>query len=478
MADFFQPQQQQDPDAIRKAMLLKMFGAAAGGGQPAGVPPNSMMNPTKPVNMTPTGDADPAQRPLAAKPTAQPLATAAAAANNNGGNMEPGSAPPILPEADWQKQNPGPEHKPYVEPDLKHRLLMGLFGGMQNFGHDPGAGERMLGNYLSNIQQNEEKEKNYPQQAAADAHQRYMTAAQGAEVPLHLKNLQAEIDKRQAEAQAKLHPPEEFSHIAIKDPADPEMAKPALFNKKTGAILDPDTKLAIPGAQLWEKPTRPEKQNDFDQYYGQWMKDTKQPDTAANRLAAHKQWEIKPEQPGANDTRLDRSYQYNNNIIEKQRTPLDQRLERLDRVEQAINQKSAQADALIAPELLSVMVGGMGSGLRMSEAEISRIVGGRSKLEDLKAKLDKWDPRTGGGLSVTDEQRKQMLDLLKAVREKTEAKQRAFDEAQEALIHAGDVGEHRKITADLKKKLSAIDGGAAATGGNQGQPGALPPGWK
>src|SRR5260370_14040213 len=87
MADFFQPQQQQDPDAIRKAMLLKMFGAAAGGGQPAGVPPNSMMNPTKPVNMTPTGDADPAQRPLAAKPTTQPLAEATDAAKINGRNI-------------------------------------------------------------------------------------------------------------------------------------------------------------------------------------------------------------------------------------------------------------------------------------------------------------------------------------------------------------------------------------------------------
>src|SRR5260370_40789937 len=62
MAEFFKSPNQ-DPDAIRRAMVLKMFGAAAAGGQPAGVPPNSMMNPTKPVNMTPTGDAPSSAQP-------------------------------------------------------------------------------------------------------------------------------------------------------------------------------------------------------------------------------------------------------------------------------------------------------------------------------------------------------------------------------------------------------------------------------
>jgi hypothetical protein len=56
-----------------------------------------------------------------------------------------------------------------------------------------------------------------------------------------------------------------------------------------------------------QKETQPKTQNDFEQYYSSWLKDNKQPDTAANRLAAHKTWEIKPEQPGSGDARLDRS---------------------------------------------------------------------------------------------------------------------------------------------------------------------------
>jgi len=469
MAEFFQQQDQQDPDAIRKAILLRMFGAAAAGATPGAAPGASGAPPT---TMTPAAGPD------ARKPTAQPLA--AAAANNNGGNMEPGNSAPILSEADYQKQNPAAPHTPYVAPSFKQRLLEGLFAGMQEFGR-PGEGARTVQNYLGDIQRNQEAENNFPQTSAADAHNRYMTYVQGAKAPVELQNMNAELEDRRAQAAERLakadlekNPPAKTKPILIADPTNPKNPDPvpALQNLGTGQIIDQEGK-PIPNAKVWEKAAPAG--NDFEQYYAQWQKDTKQPDTAANRLAAHRQWEIKPEQPGANDTRLDRSYQYNNNIIEKQRTPLDQRLERLDRVEQAINQRSAQADALIAPELLSVMVGGMGSGLRMNEAEIARIVGGRSKLEDLKAKLDKWDPRTGGGLSVTDEQRQQMYDILKAVRVKTEAKQQAFNDAQEALIHAADVGEHRKITAELKKKLSAIDSGTSAA---TAQPGAMPPGWK
>jgi hypothetical protein len=247
MADFFQQPDQQDPDAIRKAMLLRMFGAMTAGAQQPGLTPGAAPG----VSGAPPTTTTPAAAPEARKPTAQPLASAAA--NNNGGNMEPGSAPPILSEADWQKQNPGAPHTPYVAPTFKQRLLEGLFAGMQEFGR-PGEGARTIQNYLGDIQKNQEAEKNYPATSAADAHKRYMDYAQGQEVPLQLQNLDAQIRERQANAQAKLHPPADYGHVAILDPADPENPKAALFDKKSGAFVDPETKQAIPGAKLWEKP--------------------------------------------------------------------------------------------------------------------------------------------------------------------------------------------------------------------------------
>ena len=178
-----------------------------------------------------------------------------------------------------------------------------------------------------------------------------------------------------------------------------------------------------------------------------------------------------PPSPATADNRLDRSYQYNNNIIEKQRKGTDDRLERLDRAQMSLNAKSPQADALIAPELLTVMAGGQGSGLRMNEAEISRIVGGRSNWEALKAAANKWQLDPSKALSITDAQRGQVGALLSKVRSKTTAKQGAFDEAQADLIHAGDVDTHRKITASLKKKLSQIDSSDSDTSDAQSQGG-------
>lgn len=494
MPDFSVDQNQQDPDAVRKALLAKLFGGQVPwGGTPPFLPSQTASNAAGSPGAAPAvaaaptdGGTQPGPQPARPINGARPSNTSAAP----GGMTRPASIsdpeatnaatrplPTFQSEEEWNKENPAPPHTPYVAPDLKHRLLMGLFAGMQEFGH-PGLGAETARNYLGDIEKNEEAERNFPETSAAAQHQRYMTAVQGARAPLDLQELQARITdtqeqakQRAADAAAKANPAPKMKPVKIADPTgqDPH-GIPALQNQTTGEIIGEDGKV-IAGAKLWEKPAAAPAGNDFERYYTKWLKDNKAEDTAANQLKAHKEWEIRPEQPGANDTRLDRSYQYNNNIVEKQRAPIDQRLERLDRVEQAINQKSAQADALIAPELLSVMVGGQGSGLRMTEAEIARIVGGRSKWADLQAVLQKWTP--GSGLSVTPEQRTQISDLLKAVREKTEAKQRAYDDAQEALIHASTVDEHRKITADLKKKLSAIDSGEV-----RGKPGALPPGWK
>ncbi len=266
MADSLQPQGQQDPDAIRKAILLRIFGAAAGGGQPAGVPPNAVLDPTQQSGAAPGASGAPptAMVPAtnAAKPVAKPLG--AGAANNNSGNPEPGNAPPFPDEATWQKQNPGPPHTPYVAPSLKQRMLEGLFAGMQEFGR-PGQGAATVRDYLSDIRKNQEAEANYPQTAAAEAHQRYMTAAQGAEAPLQLQNLQTQIAERQAAAKAKANPQAKTRLVKIADPTgqDPH-GIPAQQNAATGEITDQEGQV-IPNAKLWEAPKKEQRPFNLDE---------------------------------------------------------------------------------------------------------------------------------------------------------------------------------------------------------------------
>jgi hypothetical protein len=158
--------------------------------------------------------------------------------------------------------------------------------------------------------------------------------------------------------------------------------------------------------------------------------------------------------------RLDRSYNLTQTQLNKLSDPLDARLQRFSTLQDTVNQRSPQADSLIAPELLTTMAGGQGSGLRMNEAEIARIVGGRSNWESLKAAVNKWRG-AGDALSVTPAQRGQIQSLLNVVHGKLIQKKQVLDDTSQRLIKATDVDEHRQIYNDARKALSSVDTGTA-----------------
>lgn len=205
MADFVQPPDPNDPDAIKKALLAKLLGGPIPGAVPppgatqrslTGTPdPGTPPLPGSPATMQPNASSQPAT-PIAAAPGPQPAKPLASATP-----IQPGPQPaqPFPSETDWAKQNPAAPHTPYQAPDFKHRLLEGIFAGLQEFGR-PGEGAATIRNYLGNIQKNQDAESNYPATAAAQQHQQYMTAAQGAKAPLDLEDLKAQIADRQATA--------------------------------------------------------------------------------------------------------------------------------------------------------------------------------------------------------------------------------------------------------------------------------------
>lgn len=157
--------------------------------------------------------------------------------------------------------------------------------------------------------------------------------------------------------------------------------------------------------------------------------------------------------PGQVDARTDRSYNLSTATIDKLRKPLMDQADRLGRLQGALKQMTPAADALIAPELLTAMAGGQGSGLRMNEAEISRIVGGRSKLESLRATLNQYQLDPSKALSVTPEQRKQMRMLAAGVMQENTRRQAVLNQAAQQLIGAKDVNEHRSITEGVYHQL-------------------------
>jgi hypothetical protein len=163
--------------------------------------------------------------------------------------------------------------------------------------------------------------------------------------------------------------------------------------------------------------------------------------------------------PGKADTRLDRSYDARSKELETIGKPVADTLAKIGDMRTLLDQNTPQADALVGPKLLTVMVGGQGSGLRMNEAEIARVVGGRSKWESLKAAINQWNLDPAKATSITPEQRKQIRDLVVAADAKANLKSKTLDDARQALIDAEDPTAHRKVVADVRSRLASIDEG-------------------
>lgn len=162
--------------------------------------------------------------------------------------------------------------------------------------------------------------------------------------------------------------------------------------------------------------------------------------------------------PSKEDAANDKGYQFNSTQLEKVRTPIDALANRMSTLTQNTNFHTPQADSLLAPEILSVVAGGTGSGLRMNQAELERISNGSTKWTQLQTALNKWstDPQHA---TFTDEQRNQMRQIVGAVQSKVTAQQKILEDGEQKLIDAKDRTEQRQVVANTRKLIDAVNNG-------------------
>jgi hypothetical protein len=170
----------------------------------------------------------------------------------------------------------------------------------------------------------------------------------------------------------------------------------------------------------------------------------------------------------ASSQRGDRSYALHIRELDGISKPVTDRLERLIRTQDTLAQDNPTSDALIAPELMTTIAGGAGSGVRITNSEINAIQGGRTAFETLKARAGYILNNPNKGYAFTSVQRQQIKQLLGIVSGKLVAKQNAINDAYREVSTETDPTKHRTTLATTKKKLSDIDMGV------QGMP--TPPG--
>ena len=161
------------------------------------------------------------------------------------------------------------------------------------------------------------------------------------------------------------------------------------------------------------------------------------------------------------NARADRSYQYNQGELDKLTNPISQLTMRMGRLQDTLAQNNQQSDALVAPELLTVMAGGQGSGLRMNEAEIARVIGGATAWTSLQTAINRWSTNPNSA-RFTPVQHQQIRMLIRAVSDKLNAKQEALNKAAGDLINTEDPTEHRRIVQQARQTLNSIDEGRGA----------------
>jgi hypothetical protein len=230
---------------------------------------------------------------------------------------------------------------------------------------------------------------------------------------------------------------------------NPDTQKPYQYLEAYGAVNQAKTDTKAPKAG-----------DDLEKFYQQGVAEKRWPDSTKGREAAEAAFTGAKRNPEAGaekaNARDDREYQYAQTAITNLRKPIADRAERFSRLADTMDQGTPQSDALVAPELLSVMAGGQASGLRMNQAEIERIVGGRTKWEDLKAKIDAWQLDPSKGFALTPAQRTQVKALMNAAGGRIQKKIDIIDDANEQLSTAGP-GDYRRILSETTKKLDQAD---------------------
>jgi hypothetical protein len=157
------------------------------------------------------------------------------------------------------------------------------------------------------------------------------------------------------------------------------------------------------------------------------------------------------------DAQLERSYQFHTKEFDTIGKPIQDRSDRLQRLQISLRQNSPAADALVAPELLTAMAGGQGSGLRMNEAEIARIVGSTNNWQQMKSALDKWKTDPSKPFQIQPAQRGQFQALIDAMTERVQGKQQLLNSAQQRLADATDPASHKQLLAEVRQRMANID---------------------
>ncbi len=151
--------------------------------------------------------------------------------------------------------------------------------------------------------------------------------------------------------------------------------------------------------------------------------------------------------------------------MSKEYAPLLDKTATIQRLKETLASPGGVADAVAAPEFLSAMAGGFGSGLRMNNAELTRINNAQPIWSRLMGWLSAWNPESPDPAKqkefypqvIQPAMRAQMQQLAQYLSDRATARLNLFKEYRDKITDAKDAAQARHLKAEFDdKQLAAV----------------------
>lgn len=162
----------------------------------------------------------------------------------------------------------------------------------------------------------------------------------------------------------------------------------------------------------------------------------------------------------ANTSALDRETKQFGAAHQKGVDTAGAQLEKIEDARNMIN-GNAEAQGLGIPKVLTALVGGQGTGVRITQAELTSIAHARGIQGDFEGTLNKWEGK--GALSRAQQQ--QLTQIMDDVRNRIVQKQAIHAAALDAINGASTREQIIAADKDARGKITQLENGAVSGGG-------------
>lgn len=199
-----------------------------------------------------------------------------------------------------------------------------------------------------------------------------------------------------------------------------------------------------------EKPAREGEAGAIDQ----WTKEHGREPSYAERKTIHREYADAPKDTGVNDFRKEIQMQTAREVAQRpHQRNLDAATNQLDRINRSISMidtSKPEDIALAIPEILTSVVSGQGTGVRITTPEINRMVHARGLGESVDAFLNKLKGKGDlGGIQKSD-----LKGLLTDVQAKVVEKQKDISDLMDKIDSATKPEDIGKAQIEYRKKLT------------------------